>query len=64
MVLRAFLGQAGAPDHYYTVVVVDDAEDRVVATATLLAERKFVHGGRLCGHVEEVVVHRDYQGRK
>jgi glucosamine-phosphate N-acetyltransferase len=34
---------------------------RVVATASLLLEPKFIHGGGLVGHLEDVAVHRDYQ---
>src|SRR5947207_3011814 len=36
-------------------------EDRVVGTATLLIERKFIHHGGLVGHIEDVAVHKDYQ---
>jgi glucosamine-phosphate N-acetyltransferase len=34
---------------------------RVVATASLLLEHKFIHGGGLVGHIEDVAVHRNYQ---
>ncbi|OAI48522.1 hypothetical protein AYO44_18750 [Planctomycetaceae bacterium SCGC AG-212-F19] len=37
--------------------------DRVVGTATLLVERKFIHHGGLVGHIEDVAVHKDYQRR-
>lgn len=37
--------------------------DRVVGTATLLIERKFIHHGGQVGHIEDVAVHRDYQRR-
>jgi glucosamine-phosphate N-acetyltransferase len=36
---------------------------RVVGTVSLLLEQKFLHGGGWVGHVEDVAVHRDYQGR-
>lgn len=35
--------------------------ERVVGTATLLVERKFIHHGGLVGHIEDVSVHKDYQ---
>ena len=37
--------------------------ERIVGTASLLIEQKFIHGGGLCGHIEEVVVHPDYKNQ-
>jgi glucosamine-phosphate N-acetyltransferase len=34
---------------------------RVVGTASLLLEQKFIHRGGWVGHVEDVAVHRDFQ---
>ena len=45
-------------------VVVDVAENRIAGTTTLLVERKLIRGGAFVGHVEDVVVHPSYQGRK
>lgn len=36
-------------------------EQRVVGTATLLLEKKFIHRGGLVGHIEDVAVHKDHQ---
>src|SRR5262245_44995131 len=44
-----------------TFVAVGD--DRVVGTLTLLLEQKFIHGGGWTGHIEDVAVHRDFQGK-
>mmetsp|Transcript_123097 Transcript_123097/g.230146 ORF Transcript_123097/g.230146 Transcript_123097/m.230146 type:complete len:185 (-) Transcript_123097:138-692(-) len=41
---------------YQTVVVEHIDSQRLAATATLLIEEKFVHGGASVGHVEDVVV--------
>jgi glucosamine-phosphate N-acetyltransferase len=38
-------------------------ESRVVGTAALIVEPKFLHGGRSAGHIEDVAVHRDFQSR-
>jgi glucosamine-phosphate N-acetyltransferase len=35
--------------------------DRVVGTASLLLEQKFIHRGGWVGHIEDVAVHRDHQ---
>ncbi|GAQ87498.1 glucosamine-6-phosphate N-acetyltransferase [Klebsormidium nitens] len=53
---------ARAPD-YHTVVIEDSAASRVVATATLLIERKILRNCGKCGHVEDVVVDKDVRGK-
>lgn len=44
-----------------TYVATDD--ERIVGTLTLLVERKFIHQGGRVGHIEDVVVHGEYQKR-
>jgi len=38
-------------------------EDKVVASTTLIIEQKFIHDGGLVGHIEDVVVSKEYQGK-
>jgi glucosamine-phosphate N-acetyltransferase len=45
-------------------VWVLEVDGAVAATATLLLERKFLHGGSVVGHVEDVAVGRAFQGRR
>ena len=47
------------PNHIVAVAVADG---RVVGTATLLVERKFIHDGGLAGHIEDVAVATSFQG--
>ena len=49
------------PDH---IIAVAEMEGRVVGSTTLLIESKFIHNGGLVGHIEDVVVDKDYQGQK
>ena len=42
-------------------VAVDD--NKIVGSTTLLIEQKFIHDGGLVGHIEDVVVRKDYEGR-
>jgi glucosamine-phosphate N-acetyltransferase len=42
------------------VAVVDE---QVIGTTSLLVEQKFIHHGGKVGHIEDVAVHRDFQGR-
>ena len=44
------------------IVAVAVADGRIVGTATLLVEQKFIHGGGLAGHIEDVAVREGYQG--
>ena len=49
------------PDHIIVVALIDE---KVVGTATLLLEFKFIHNGGIVGHIEDVVVDKNYQGQK
>ena len=55
---------AGNSTRYVTLVAVDSDTDRVVGSATLLLERKFLHSCGTAGHIEDVVVHVEYRGRQ
>ena len=45
------------------IVVVAIIEEKVVGAATLLIEPKFIHKGGIVGHIEDVVVNKNYQGQ-
>ena len=47
---------------YHIVVVEHVATSRVVATATMLVEHKFIRNCATAGHIEDVVVDSDYRG--
>ncbi|MBA4452205.1 MAG: GNAT family N-acetyltransferase [Nitrosopumilaceae archaeon] len=49
------------PDH---IVAVADVSGKIVGSATLLLESKFIHGGATVGHIEDVVVDKSHQGQK
>lgn len=38
------------------MVFVNKSTDELVASATLVVERKHIHGGGIAGHIEDVVV--------
>ena len=48
------------PDHVVAVAQVDGA---IVGASTLFIESKFIHDGGLVGHIEDVAVAADFQGR-
>ena len=49
------------PDH---IIAVAEIDGNVVGSTTLLIEQKFIHDGGLVGHIEDVVVNKDFQGQK
>lgn len=49
------------PDYVKIYVAVED--EKVVGTATLWIEPKFIHGGSKAGHVEDVATHKDHEGK-
>ena len=48
------------PNHKIFVAIIDE---RVVGSTTLFIEPKFIHKGGLVGHIEDVVVSKDCQGK-
>lgn len=47
---------------YYLLVILDG--QKIVGTGALVVERKFIHGLGLVGHIEDIAVARDQQGKK
>ena len=47
------------PNHNVFVVILDD---KVVGSTTLLIEPKFIHQGGKVGHIEDVVIAKEFQG--
>lgn len=49
------------PDY---LIVVAEIDGKIVGSTTLLVEQKFIHKGGLVGHIEDVVVDKNFQGQK
>jgi glucosamine-phosphate N-acetyltransferase len=52
------------PATYYIVVVVSRDTDRIVASGGIFIERKFLRGLGRVGHIEDIAVSREMQGKK
>jgi len=52
------------PQTYYVISIVDRATDKIVATGSLFIERKFLRGLGSVGHIEDIAVSKDMQGKK
>ena len=49
-------------DTIYIIVVEDKETGIVVGTGTVVLEQKFIRGGAKTGHIEDVVVDKNYRG--
>ncbi|EME49511.1 hypothetical protein DOTSEDRAFT_143570 [Dothistroma septosporum NZE10] len=48
----------------YHVLVILDGDRKIVGTGALIVERKFIHHLGLVGHIEDIAVAKDQQGKK
>jgi len=48
------------PDH---IIHVAEIEGKIVGSTTLFIEQKFIHDGGKVGHIEDVVVSKEFEGR-
>jgi len=46
------------------IIAVAELDGKIVGVTTLLIEPKFIHKGGLVGHIEDVVVDKNFQGQK
>lgn len=53
-----------ATDAYRIIVLEDVFTGKVIGTATLLIEMKFIHGCGKVGHVEDVIVSSEHRGKQ
>ncbi len=49
------------PDH---IIAVAEMEGKIVGSTTLLIEQKFIHRGGMVGHIEDVVIDKNFQRQK
>ena len=47
----------------FVVVIEDVVKKHIVAAGTLLIELKFLRGGGLVGHIEDIVTDKNYRGK-
>ncbi|KAK5073570.1 Glucosamine-phosphate N-acetyltransferase-like protein [Lithohypha guttulata] len=48
----------------YYILVICDSTSRVVGTGAVIVERKFIHNMGLVGHIEDIAVDKNQQGKK
>ena len=50
------------PDTYYIMVIIDRSTDQMVAHGAVVLEKKYIHGGSIAGHLEDIVVSPSTRG--
>ena len=55
-----FKKMSSIPDHIIYVAVLDS---KIIGSATIFVEPKFIHDGGKVGHIEDVVINKKYQGK-
>lgn len=56
--------QMRASGDYFVTVIVDTRSDKIIGSATLVLEHKFIHGCSVRGRLEDVVVDGTYRGKQ
>ncbi|KAK0475861.1 acyl-CoA N-acyltransferase [Armillaria novae-zelandiae] len=59
-----FHAMRAAPKTYYPIVIIDKASDRIVSVGCVFIERKFLRGLGSVGHIEDIAVDKNQQGKK
>ncbi len=47
---------------YFTIVIEDTSNSKIVGAGTIFVERKFIHHNGLVGHIEDIVTDSSYRG--
>lgn len=55
---------ASAGKGTYYILVIENEKKEVVGTGAVLVERKFIHELGKVGHIEDIAVRKDQQGKK
>ncbi|PPQ73954.1 hypothetical protein CVT24_012543 [Panaeolus cyanescens] len=61
---QAFDTLRSCPNTYYTVVIVAKATDSIVGVGSIFMEQKFTRNLGRVGHIEDIAVDKNVQGRK
>ncbi len=50
-------------DQYFVIVIEELSSSKIVASGTVLVEKKFIRGCGSVGHIEDIVVHDSQRGK-
>ncbi|RMZ78985.1 hypothetical protein DV737_g3651, partial [Chaetothyriales sp. CBS 132003] len=61
--LERYNFMAAVPSIYFIIVILDPSST-IVGTGAVIVERKFIHNMGLVGHIEDIAVAKNQQGKK
>jgi glucosamine-phosphate N-acetyltransferase len=59
-----FAAMRAASETYFAIVILDRATDKIIGVGSLFVERKFMRGLGRAGHIEDIAVDKQQQGKK
>lgn len=62
--LKRFQAMKACPETYYVTVIEDTQTSKIIGSATLVVEQKFIHECAVRGRLEDVVVSDEYRGKQ
>ena len=51
-------------ENHYIIVIEDLQKKKIIGSGTLLIENKFIHDCKNVGHIEDIVINKQYRGNK
>lgn len=60
----AFDTLRSCPNTYFTLVIINKSTDQIVGVGCVFVEQKFIRGLGKVGHIEDIAVDKNTQGRK
>lgn len=57
-----FSDQFNQLNNDYNIYVIEE-DNKIIATGTLLIEHKFIHNCSRIGHIEDIIVDKNYRGK-
>ena len=51
-------------ENHYIIVIEDLQKKKIIGSGTLLIENKFIHNCKNVGHIEDIVINKQYRGNK
>ena len=51
-------------ENHYIIVIEDLQKKKIIGSGTLLIENKFIHNCKNIGHIEDIVINKQYRGNK
>lgn len=55
--------QSSSPASYFILTIIDKSKDEILAIGSVFLEYKFIRNLGICGHIEDIAVDKNAQGK-